>query len=316
MKRLKKPFIFNDESLRNNYGFFILTKGIDLKRFKKNPVMLDNHNWVSNEKVLGRWEAIKEEDGKLLGFPVFDDEDLFVEKIAGKVERGVIRGCSMGISFKSEDLKRNGEALILEKCELLEVSITPLPSNPNSVILYADGNKERLSDEAIKTICLNASKPISKHNKSPEMSKITLTVVAAVALGLGSNLEIEADELSQKIVDLKAAKDAAELRLSTLQSQKETETLQRITGKVEAAIKAGKVEAPRKEEFVNLGIANEAILDSTLAAIPAKTPFSGKLTSSGGAEEVKTKEDFVRLHIEQQLSFKQNHPDTYKRLFS
>ena len=38
-----KEFLISDEST-NSYGFAVLTSGINLERFKKNPVMYYNHN--------------------------------------------------------------------------------------------------------------------------------------------------------------------------------------------------------------------------------------------------------------------------------
>lgn len=38
----KKTFVLSDESV-NSYGFRVLTDGIALDNFKKNPVMLWNH---------------------------------------------------------------------------------------------------------------------------------------------------------------------------------------------------------------------------------------------------------------------------------
>ena len=78
-----KPFVFNDESVANSYGFIIPTSGISLKRFKQNPIMLDSH-WNSTKSVLGKWEDVKVENGQLTGVPVFDSEDEDVTKIQGK----------------------------------------------------------------------------------------------------------------------------------------------------------------------------------------------------------------------------------------
>ena len=49
-------FIISDESV-NADGFVIQTKGIRTERFKKNPVMLLNHDDYS--LPIGRWENIR-----------------------------------------------------------------------------------------------------------------------------------------------------------------------------------------------------------------------------------------------------------------
>ena len=96
-------FILNDEAVVNSHGFRILTAGIDLTRFKLNPVMLDGHI-RSNQTVIGSWKDITIEEGKLFAEPLFDMEDENAKLIAGKVERGVIKGASMGIYFSEKDL--------------------------------------------------------------------------------------------------------------------------------------------------------------------------------------------------------------------
>ncbi len=133
---MPKPFVFNDQNQTNSYGFRIRTAGISLKRFNKNPMMLNQH-WNSTESVLGKWENIAVKNDLLLGEPLFDMEDEDAAKISGKVDRGFINSCSMGITFNREDLKIIGTELVMEKCELYECSIVAVPSNANSIRLYA-----------------------------------------------------------------------------------------------------------------------------------------------------------------------------------
>ena len=61
-----------DSNTINSYGFRTDVDGIDLTRFKKNPVMLYNHNPL---QVIGRWEHITADGGKLTAEPVFDMDD-------------------------------------------------------------------------------------------------------------------------------------------------------------------------------------------------------------------------------------------------
>lgn len=50
----KTRFILNNDTSINSYGFRILTAGINLTRFKQNPVMLDQH-LNTTSAVIGRW---------------------------------------------------------------------------------------------------------------------------------------------------------------------------------------------------------------------------------------------------------------------
>ncbi len=318
----KKPFIFNDETINNSYGFKISTKGISLKRFKKNPVMLDSH-WNNNWSVLGSWENVKVSEGLLTGEPVFDLEDKRAEEIGGKVERGFIKACSMGVLFNREDLKVIDGELVLTKCELMEVSIVAIPSNANAVRLYAADGKELLTDEEVQNLCLSAQsieEPTTSEPKNKNVNmKIKLTTAAVAALSLSADqTEIDSEVLSAKIVELSAQKQAAELKLNQRLEADEQAKLAAVNKQVDDAVKAGQISAEKKEDFVNLGIANPDLLISTLASIPVKKSLAGAVTtpSADGDATVKTAEDFQKLSLQEQLQFKASNPEQYKQLFT
>jgi len=321
MPKKKKTFIFNDEAVINSYGFVIPTSGISLSRFKKNPVMLNSH-YASNSNVLGKWENVKKEKGVLTGNPIFDSEDENVTTIEGKVDRGFINSCSMGVSFNREDLSFINDQLVLKKCELYEVSIVPIPSNANSIRLYASETGELIKETEIQELCLSLSAvdpkktTPEKNQNSKENMKITLTSVAAIALGFAATeLEHDAADVNAKIVALNTEKTAAQLALSTIKTAQEAEKLTAIKAEVDLALKSGKIAANKVEEFVNLGIANSTLLTSTLASIPAKASLAA-LVEGNGNTEVKTPEDFQKLSHDAQLAFKAEQPDAYKLLFT
>ncbi|WP_336069971.1 HK97 family phage prohead protease [Mesoflavibacter sp. CH_XMU1404-2] len=315
-----KPFVFNDESVANSYGFIIPTSGISLKRFKQNPIMLDSH-WNSTKSVLGKWEDVKVDNGQLTGVPVFDSEDEDVTKIQGKVERGFIKSCSMGVTFRREDLKMVAGKLVLEKCELYEVSIVAVPSNANSIRLYAPDSDTPLKDEEVKDLCLSiegVDPNIETQNENNDKMKITLTQAAALALGFAATqLEHDVEDVNAAIGKLSAEKTAAELKLEILENDKKEAAKKAIENKVELAIKAGKIPADKKEKFVSLGLADEALLDDTLGSIPAKKSLAAQIENTGeDAGEVKSMDDFQKLDDAQQLAFKNDQPEAYKKLLT
>ncbi|WP_268846749.1 HK97 family phage prohead protease [Flavobacterium aestivum] len=315
-----KPFIFNDESVENHYGFFILTEGISLVRFEKNPVMLSNH-WNYNESVLGHWENWFIQDSRLLGYPVFDTEDEYAKLIAGKVERNHIKGCSMGIIFDPEDLVYVGGKFILMKCELTEVSIVAVPSNKASVQLYKKDN-EPFSDIEIQSLCLSLK---NKNSENPEleiktetMKKITLSLAALAALSFDkSTPEVDVEAVETAV--LKLGNENAQLKAKnlTLESAAEAEQETKITAMVELAIKEGRIPATKKDDFVNLAKANFDLAKSTIEGIPAKVNLSTQIQNpTGGATEVTSKEAFLKLSTAEQLQFKAEKPEEYKKLFT
>jgi len=131
-----RKFVLNDETKINSYGFKTLNNGINLDRFKSNPVMLDQHE-NETTSVVGRWNNIRIEGSLLVADAEFDTEDKDASLLAGKVDRGFIKGASMGISFDPRDFVTDKEGnSILEKCELFEASICAIPSNANALSLY------------------------------------------------------------------------------------------------------------------------------------------------------------------------------------
>lgn len=143
---MAKSFILSEESI-NDRGFRVLTGGINLERFKKNPVMLWMHRrdngWDLTQTLpIGIWENIRKEDGKLLADPKFDENDKFAMLIKSKVENDLIRGCSSGISpveFSSDpkDLEKGQTRATITKSEIYEASIVDMPSNKNTVRLFS-----------------------------------------------------------------------------------------------------------------------------------------------------------------------------------
>ena len=140
-------FILSDESV-NDFGFRILTDGIDITRFKKNPIMLYGHIRAFEGKgkdgtilPIGRWENIRKKDGQLLADAVFDEDDKFAMKVASKVDKGILNAASSGLDLTeySEDpkLMKKGQVLpTITKSVLKEGSIADVPGNGNAVKLY------------------------------------------------------------------------------------------------------------------------------------------------------------------------------------
>lgn len=139
-----KTFVMCDSSKVNSYGFRIDLSGMNMERFMSNPVMLYRHN---SEDLIGRWDNIRIEDGKLMAEPVFDSEDETAQKVIGKVERGFLRGCSVGIVIN--EMKETPKEFVATKTELLEASICAIPSDAGAVILY-DKDRKQLTFEEVQ----------------------------------------------------------------------------------------------------------------------------------------------------------------------
>lgn len=176
-------FVLSDETVKNTFNFRVAHAGLNLARFKNNPVMLDGHQ-NDNRAVIGRWLNPRLEGGQLKAEADFDLHDPAAEAIHGKVKRGFIKGASIGLIFDPFHLKAlPNNDLVLEQAEVLEASICPVPSNGNAISLF--NNKGQLLDEtAVKQLCLSAQhNPLITNFTKTELSgnenKIILDAVEA-----------------------------------------------------------------------------------------------------------------------------------------
>ena len=310
-------FVLNDERVTNSYGFKVLSAGIDLTRFATNPVMLDGHN-QSNQSVIGSWENIILEDGKLLAEPRFDMDDENAKKIAGKVERGIIKGASMGIAFHKKDLSYEGGVVALKKCSLFEASIVAVPSNANALRLQMDGVE--ITEEEIKELCLS----FPKTNPNNVHMKLQLTQLALVALGMSaSTKELSADEIESAILALSKNRDELKEKLTLSEEQlsayvaKEKAQREALTAQMlDDAIKSGKITADKRQTFADLAAQNFELAKATLEGIPAKKSFSAGVTTPTGTTGVATMEDFQKLSLEEKVAFKNGNPEAYQKLIA
>lgn len=100
----------------------------DLKWFKKNPVLLDSHNYNSIEHIIGKLENVRVEDNKLkadIKFNLSNSKGLMAQNM---VDEGFINANSVGFIPKEFDDKGN-----ILKSELLEDSLVSVPANPRAL---------------------------------------------------------------------------------------------------------------------------------------------------------------------------------------
>jgi hypothetical protein len=148
----QKRVILSDSSL-NRYGFRVLTSGLDLEAFKKNPVMLWMHQrddgfWETSLPI-GYWDDIQVNGDELSAIPVFDGVDELSKTLKAKYEAGTLRAASLGfkgITYSSEpdDLLPGQAYATVTKAEVLEASLVDIPANGNCARLYNE-NSVRLS---------------------------------------------------------------------------------------------------------------------------------------------------------------------------
>ncbi len=297
----KHKFILNDETKINQYGFRVSNAGLDLARFKANPVILDYHK-TGNEAVIGRWENIQIEGPLLTAEAVFDDADPNAAKISGKVERGFLKGCSLGLNpfSMSNFIIAPDDVYDLVKSEVLEASIVAIPNNANAIKLYASTEEsfKELEESEVSDILLMAS-DVSKFNLNNSMKKITLSIAAISALGLpGTSLEHDENVVNEKIINLKSELEKANQKIKGFEDLEKDK------------------KATKKDEFIKLHAQSPDLYKSLVGSIPTKVNLAGQTVPTGDFGAIKSLDDFEKLDLTAQLEFKNSQPEAYKKLFS
>jgi HK97 family phage prohead protease len=119
---------------QDSYGD-IVEQVWDLERYGANPVVLFAHN--SRELPIGKASDIGVVDGQLRAKLHFVDAKAnpLAEQVWQSIKQGSLRAVSVG--FYPKDVrweKRDGrEVMVLSNNELLEISVTPVPANPDAL---------------------------------------------------------------------------------------------------------------------------------------------------------------------------------------
>jgi len=256
LKKSTKKFIVSEES-KNAYGFSVQSSGIKIEEFLKNPVCLLNHNY---DKVIALWEDLTLSGTIYTSIPAFDENDPEAMLIAGKVEDGLIKGASIGIT----PLAWDGD--VITECILKEISITPLPANKNAVVLY-DQKGVQLNEDQAKQYLLSlkpTENPITEGNKEQTMNEKTKKALIALAVHLGVTLSLsDSEEKFEEIATNATSK------IQDLKNQLTTLSDGRATKLVDDAIAAKKITAGDKEVWLSMAKTNYDLAEKTLSSIPA-----------------------------------------------
>jgi len=121
--------IGSDDSI-DRHGDKINPKGWDLENFKKNPVVMLNHDY--SQFPIGKAINVKRKKNALV-FDIQFSKTLPIAKEAfNLVKEGIMKAWSVGFLVK-EWAKAGGDYTI-DKMELLELSLVGIPANPNALL--------------------------------------------------------------------------------------------------------------------------------------------------------------------------------------
>lgn len=111
-------------------GDIIDQAGWQLDHYKANPVVLFAHRW--QEPPVGKTEKLWLDQGRLMAKVQFAPTDLGTQ-LALLTAGGYIKALSVGLIPLRWDRRPNNAGLHIHQAELLEISVCPVPQNPDAV---------------------------------------------------------------------------------------------------------------------------------------------------------------------------------------
>lgn len=300
----KRVRITNDSL--NSYGTRVLTSGMEISQYERNPVLLYQHN---RGQVIGYVKDIRVENNEVTGELMFDCASELSQRCKKQFEFGSLRMVSVGIdvletSEAKEHLVQGQTRATITKSKLFEVSLVDIGANDDAIVLHKDGELITLSkDEKSSYLPL-----ISNNQILTKMEQKTLCLL----LGLPET----ADEAAIKaaIESLKAA----QVQMSKLENEKATLELERLTSAVDKAISEKRIDATKKDQFVELGKkVGYQELQNVFAAMTPQTKLSAVIGHHGGAPTggEKTYKKLSEVPSSEILKLRAENPEEYKKLY-
>lgn len=291
----------------NSYGFRVLTGGMDVAQYSRNPVLLYMHQ---RGNVIGYVKDLKVENEEVTGELMFDGATELSSRCKKQFEFGSLRMVSAGLEIleTSEDkevLVAGQTRPTITKSKLFEVSVADVGANDDALVLHKDGKTITLGRDGDCDLPLLNNN--NKHQKTEEMENKT------IALQLGLPETATDAEISAKLAELSALKEQNE----SLLKEKESLTLVNITSLVTQAIAEKRLEEKDKDQFVELGKKiGQAELEKTLKAMHPAVKLSSVLGHQGGAPAVEQKyTKLSEVPADQIATLRSESHEEYKRLY-
>lgn len=299
MKRVR----ITNESL-NSYGFRVLTAGVDISQYQRNPVLLYMHE---RGKIIGYMKDLRVENGEITGEPVFDDATELSRQCKKQFEVGSLRMVSAGLdpietSEAAELLVEGQTRPTLTKCRLVEVSLVDFGANDDAIVMKGDGTVIELGKNGDSTLPL-----LNNQLKEETMD------LKAIALKLGLAETADESAILQKIAELQKGAGAA----VTLRQENDTLKLAGIITLVDGAIAEKKIGADKKDHFIELGkkVGIEG-LKSTFEAMSPRVKLSEMTHQGGGSGHgAGTYTKLSEVPGEELVKMRQDDKETYRRLY-
>lgn len=306
MSKTKRVRISN-ESL-NSYGTRVLTAGMNVEQYNRNPVLLYMHE---RGQVIGYVKDLKVEGDEVTGELVFDEATELSRRCKKQWEFGSLKMVSAGIDILelSEDPKhlvQGQTSPTISKSKLFEVSLVDIGANDDAIVLQKDGKRIELGKDAARELPLLHSNN-NKNQKPKQMDQEKL------ALQLGLSKDADEATINAKLAKLQA--DGAEAE--TLRQERDTLRAARIETLVNAAIAEKKIGEDKKQQFLDLGgkIGADELkqtFDAMSPQVKLSNIVSGGGAPAGGHAEYKKLSD---VPSDELSKMREQNPAQYKKLY-
>lgn len=298
-------FILTDETL-DAHSERVIARGVDLTRFKQNPVMLFNHIrsvpgfWdegaLSNDSILpiGRWENIKKVNDQITADAMIDMGDDFASKIGQKVKDGIINAVSIGFkalaySDDPNDKVQGQKGLTITKAELLEASLVDIPANPNALIISKHIASKQKNGEQVDASNLlfvkSFSRQAGKTENIMENKNLFDTVKANIKKWFGKDVSTEEEAIQ-------VMETAEEIPGQSINPDQINEVVEQKIGDIDQMIKKAVTAATTAQDEIISGLIDQ------VAALAEKVATIGEVqeeVETAKAETSKAAESLARL---------------------
>ena len=305
MSKTKRVRISN-ESL-NSYGTRVLTAGMNVAQYNRNPVLLYMHQ---RGQVIGCVKDLRVEGDEVTGELMFDEATELSIRCKKQWEFGSLKMVSVGIDIQelSEDPKflvQGQTSPTITKSKLFEVSLVDIGANDDAIVLQKDGKRIELGKDGGAVLPLLHNSNNNQKTKTMDQEKL------ALELGLPK----DADEATINATLAKLKADGAEAE--TLRQERDTLRAARIETLVNAAIAEKKIGEDKKQHFLDLGkkIGAEELkqtFDAMSPQVRLSTIVGSHGGTSGGSAEFKKLSD---VPTDQLAELKEKNPAQYKKLY-
>lgn len=305
MDKTKRVRISNERL--NSYGTRVLTSGMDVDQYSRNPVLLYMHQ---RGMVIGYVKDVRVENGEVTGELVFDEASELSVRCKKQWEFGSLKMVSVGLDIL--ELSESPEHLVvgqtrptITKSKLFEVSVVDIGANDDAIVLQKDGVRLTLGKGAAEMLPLLHS---NNHQKEIKMEREKL------ALELGLPKDADESAISGALANLKASAAESE----TLRQECDTLRAARIESVVNAAIAEKKIGEGKKQQFLDLGKkigADE--LEQTFAAMSPRVKLSDVVGHQGGVPTSVTAEykKLSEMPEGELAKLRSEDPSKYKELY-